>query len=151
MVRTVALVCTVAVFSVSATDYYVSNDGNDSFDGTSDSTAWQTLSNVNELIPQPGDRILLRRGDRFRGGIVVNASGVSGAPIVYGAYGSGNPPVVSGCVAVTDWEEADGGIYDATVSEGVVEQVFIDGEPLVNARIPNSGYFTMSSVSGRSA
>ncbi|MGB3525321.1 MAG: hypothetical protein WBB32_05075, partial [Flavobacteriales bacterium] len=42
-----------------ATDYYVSPSGNDSNNGTSPATAWQTIDRLNQSFNlwQPGDRI----------------------------------------------------------------------------------------------
>ena len=53
--------CLVSVVA-SATDYYVSSSGNDSANGLSSSTPWQTISKVNSAFSgfNPGDRILLR-------------------------------------------------------------------------------------------
>ncbi|HEY9343627.1 MAG TPA: hypothetical protein VIQ23_18770, partial [Hanamia sp.] len=69
--------------SANATDYYVSANGNDANNGTSTSTPWRTLNKVNSYFSslQPGDRVLLNRGDVFYGSITVNKSGTSGSPI----------------------------------------------------------------------
>ncbi len=66
--------------------YYVSNTGNDENDGTAPEQAWRTLSRVSEATLKPGDGVLFRRGDLFRG-YVIAQSGVS-----YGAYGNGEKP-----------------------------------------------------------
>ena len=60
--------CLVSVIA-SATDYYVSSSGNDSANGLSSSTPWQSISKVNSVFSSlnPGDRILFKRGDVFYG------------------------------------------------------------------------------------
>ncbi len=72
--------------NVSRQRYYVSNAGDDAADGRTPESAWQTLARANEEALQPGDALLLRRGDLFRGQIRAR-SGVS-----YGAYGAGEKP-----------------------------------------------------------
>jgi len=87
------LVIAVLVTSyLQATTYYVSNNGNDSNNGTSTSSPWRTISKVNSTNLNPGDMVLFRRGDSFNGRIVVDRSGNSSNWITYGAYGSGNKP-----------------------------------------------------------
>lgn len=71
---------------ISGTTYYVSNDGDDENDGKSPETAWKTPGRVSEAYLYPGDGVLFKRGDLFRGYVAAKA-GVS-----YGAYGSGEKP-----------------------------------------------------------
>jgi hypothetical protein len=82
----------------SATDYYISSSGNDKSDGLSSLTAWQTISKLNSVVSEfkPGDRILFKRGDIFHGSINIKCSGSENMPIVFGAYGTGPNPVISG-------------------------------------------------------
>lgn len=70
--------------------YYVSTSGNNSNNGTSESTAWQSLSKVQSSI-KDGDKVLFKRGDSFSGTLTVNVSNVT-----FGAYGSGNKPKLTG-------------------------------------------------------
>ncbi|TLX78170.1 T9SS type A sorting domain-containing protein [Labilibacter sediminis] len=89
--------------SLYATDYYVSNDGNDSNNGTIDSP-WLSLakvsaaaaSNKNGGFLQPGDRILFKSGDTFEGQLVMYRKGTESQPIVLTSYGSGVKPIISG-------------------------------------------------------
>lgn len=69
-----------------ATNYYVSNSGNDSNSGTSTSTPWKTIAKVNTFTFSPGDQILFRNGETFYGGLILKGSGASGQPITVGAY-----------------------------------------------------------------
>jgi hypothetical protein len=79
-----------------AVTYYVnSTEGDDHADGTSESEAWRTLGKVGASSFEPGDRILLKRGQTWSGEhLTVPSSGASGRPIVFGAYGSGPAPVI---------------------------------------------------------
>ena len=80
-----------------ATTYYVAAGGNDTNSGTSNAAPWQTIAKVNAATFLPGDSILFNRGDVWYGqSLTAPTSGVSGNPIIYGAYGSGPNPVIKG-------------------------------------------------------
>lgn len=81
---------------VTTTRYYIDNNGSDSSDGLSPSTAWKTLSKVNAATFQPGDSVLFRRGNSWTGSLVIKSSGSAGARITFGAYGSGDKPRIIG-------------------------------------------------------
>ena len=79
------------------TAYYVDHvTGNDNNSGTSESTAWKTVARVNQASFAPGDRILFKRGEIWREQLTISAAGMPNCPISFDAYGSGNPPVISG-------------------------------------------------------
>lgn len=71
---------------ITGTAYYVSNSGDDSNDGKSESAAWKTFKKVNEAELKEGDGVFFKRGDLFRGTLEAK-TGVS-----YGAYGEGEKP-----------------------------------------------------------
>lgn len=77
--------------------YYVSSmNGDDKNDGTSNYPL-QTLATVRERCLQPGDQVLLERGSVFRGQYLhFSAQGTEEKPIVIGAYGKGELPVIHG-------------------------------------------------------
>jgi hypothetical protein len=60
---------------------------------------WCGFSVVNGQTFQPGDQILLKRGDTFPSGMVLNGSGSSTSYLSVGAYGSGASPLISGTSA----------------------------------------------------
>ncbi len=76
--------------------YHVDPAGNDSADGRSPSTAWRSVSRASSAPLAPGDRLLFRRGGVWGGGLILSRSGTSAAPIVVGAYGDGELPVLRG-------------------------------------------------------
>ena len=92
----------------SATNYYVSNAGNNSSNGLTQGTAWLTLARVTTAGQAgtivAGDSVLFRRGDEFTSPDQFNgfqwwgwggntcASGTSTNPIVFSAYGVGAKP-----------------------------------------------------------
>lgn len=128
-----------------ATIYYVSASGNDSNPGTSSGQPWKSLAKVNNFSPKPGDQILFNRGDEWIGTITVSASGSSGNPVTYGAYGTGSKPKIYGSEEITGWTLHSGNIYKAKVNSPV-EQLFVDNSRGRLARYPNSGYFLTTSV-----
>ena len=58
----------IATVHAAGTTYYIdSSGGNDSNSGTSTSAAWQTLTKVNGITFQPGDKILFKAGGAWSG------------------------------------------------------------------------------------
>ena len=85
---------------VHATVYYVdAGGGDDDNPGTEMSAPWKTLAKVASQKFSPGDRILFKRGEIWKGPLVFTSSGTEGAPILLGAYGEGDKPVIS-----VNWE-----------------------------------------------
>jgi parallel beta-helix repeat protein len=123
----------------------VSASGNDSNSGISPDQPWKSLAKVNSFIPVPGDQILFNRGDEWVGTIKANASGTSGSPVIYGAYGTGSMPKIYGSQEITGWEVHSGNIYKAKF-DAKVGQLFINDKRATLARYPNSGYFTITNA-----
>jgi len=103
--------------AASATVYYVDSAvGKDTNSGTSTSAPWKTLAKVSSHSYAAGDQILLKRGSSWREQISVPSSGASGKPIVFGAYGTGSPPLINASDLVGNWSSAGGYIYRASIS-----------------------------------
>jgi hypothetical protein len=76
--------------------YYVSNStGNDFNDGTIN-FPWKTLTKVNATVFSIGDSVLFKRGEHWNGQLIISSSGDSTAPLFFGAYGTGNKPIIDG-------------------------------------------------------
>lgn len=156
---TLLLLAKLALFpgTTSAMTYYFSStDGDDSrtsAQAQNSSTPWKSIDKLNSFFStlQPGDQVLFKRGDVFYGSINISKSGSSGLPIVFGAYGSGNKPVISGFATISSWMSVGNGLYEATVSAGLstLNMVTLDGAFQVMGKYPkgNSGYLTISSGS----
>ena len=102
--------------AASATTYYVSSSaGSDLNNGTSTATPWKTIAKVNAQLLQPGDSVLLRRGDVWNESLVPSASGTQPSPITFDAYGSGAPPTLTGYYAVpaSSWAVVSGNAWKA--------------------------------------
>jgi len=135
----------------SAKDYYISSTGNDSADGLSPSTPWQTINKVNSVFSslKAGDRILFKRGDTFYGTLKISKSGISGNNIIISAYGTGNNPVISGFKILSSWNDEGNGIYSHSYnSDSYPEIVLINDTQYPMGRYPNSGWLKYESHIG---
>lgn len=160
MIRTivvqVAVLFLLTANGYSATYYFASNgdDTRTSLQAQDRTTPWRTIDKLTTITLAAGDSVLFRRGDLFRGGIVLKQSGTAAQPIAIGAYGTGSAPVIDGSVTITGWTAYQGPIWvadypgDATKP---VEQVFASGVPLKIARFPNEGYLKVDSVINQSS
>lgn len=107
----------VTVYAAGTTYYVSSSAGDDNNNGTSSSTPWKTLVRASNQAYAAGDQILLKRGDTwisegnqyddgyysasrthnyYRTGFRNGSSGSPSNPIVLGAYGTGDKPVIKG-------------------------------------------------------
>lgn len=68
---------------------YMSADGNDNNDGLSEEKPIATLAHAEEIM-QDNDTFLLRRGDMFRGSIIVKHHHIN-----FSAYGTGRKPIIN--------------------------------------------------------
>lgn len=143
--RKLTLLLAALPLFANATIYYVSPTGNDSNNGTSQSTPWRTIARVQQLeyYFQPGDQVLFQRGGTYPGQININANGTSASPIIIGAYGTGAMPEISGGIPVTGWTSYQGNIWRAPVSQAV-KHVRVNGAFMTLARYPNTGFLTIS-------
>ncbi|HZG25630.1 MAG TPA: right-handed parallel beta-helix repeat-containing protein, partial [Chitinophagaceae bacterium] len=140
-------------FAARATTYYVSSEGSDQANGTTITSPWKTLAKINSTVLRQGDQVLFRRGDVFSGKVVLQQSGTSQERIVFGAYGTGNKPVISGFVRVTGWTNIGGGVFQKILDRGessVLNLVTLDEVPQPMGRYPNKnasngGYLTVDS------
>ena len=131
-----------------AKNYYISSSGNNSNDGLTETTAWQTIAKVNSFVFAWGDFILFKRGDTFYGSIVVSRSNLN-----FGAYGTGAKPVITGLSTVTGWVNLGGNIWEAPVTNVPigVNLVLRDGTLQQIGRYPNTdatngGYLTYTAA-----
>jgi len=85
------------VSAIYADTYYIDfENGNDDNTGLNEGTAWKNATIINDKLFNPGDQILLKRGQSWDGKISISSNGQEGMPILFGAYGSGENPVIYG-------------------------------------------------------
>lgn len=128
--------------------YHVKNTGNDALDGLTDATAWQTLSKVISFSFASGDSVLLKSGDTWHEKLIVPNSNLN-----FGAYGTGNKPLITGFVVATGWSNIGGNLWQttATGAPDSLNTVLIDGKIRAKGRYPNTGWLTFTSWSGDSS
>jgi len=119
LILTLSLVWLIPLAAVclGATYYVDASGGNDSNDGLSSSNAWKTISKVNSMSFSPGDSILFKRGEIWRREtLIIDDSGNSTDYITFGAYGSGEKPIISGADLVTGWINEGANIWYASLT-----------------------------------
>ncbi|MFA5557489.1 MAG: right-handed parallel beta-helix repeat-containing protein [Flavobacteriaceae bacterium] len=135
-----------------AATYYVRNGGNDAAAGTSESTAWATITKVNNAWSDgtivAGDNILFRKGDIWHGTITVSRAGSSDNPITIGSYGTGEKPIITGFTDIGSWTVHSGSVYRTTVSspENQTNMVVIDGQPVGMGRYPDNTWLSYTAA-----
>jgi len=142
-----------------AKNIYVSAAGNDNNTGLSVNAPWKTLAKLNAAMSMisAGDSVLFRCGDSFYGSLIITTSGTKGAAIVFGSYGTGSKPVISGFTAVSIWTLVSPGIYKTSVNAKVnLNLVTINDIPQQVGRYPNAtdangGYLTYENFKGNTA
>ncbi|MFC5827708.1 hypothetical protein [Nonomuraea insulae] len=90
---------TTGTAHAAASVYYVDSvNGNDARAGTTEATAWKTLTKASSATLAAGSKLLLRRGSAWQGQqLAITESGSAAAPIVVDSYGTSTArPVVAG-------------------------------------------------------
>jgi len=126
------------------TKYYISNSGNDTFDGTSPEKAWRSIDKVNNTLLIAGDNVLFKSGDTFVGELIMKQSGGKIAPIVVSSYGNGNKPVLTGTIPIKEWKAEQKNRFNTKLSKPVY-QLFYNNKQLDLARIPAKGFYVVES------
>ncbi len=142
------------VITANAKNYYISATGNDTNNGLSPATAWQTIAKLNSSFASilAGDSILFKKGDIFSGTIIVKKSGTSSQPIIFAAYGSGEKPLISGFLNATGWVNAGANLWQSAAlnCSNKPNMVTINNTPTPMGRYPNYGYMTFENSVGNS-
>ncbi len=143
-----------------ATYYFSSGSGDDartSAQAQSSSTPWKTIAKLNAIMStlKPGDAVMFKKGETFEGAITITVSGANGQPITFGAYGSGNRPVISGFTTLSGWSQVRTNVWEANcnVPSGSTNMVVMNDKQQAIGRYPNtnannSGFLTVDSHSG---
>ncbi len=130
--------------SAQATNYYLSERGNDTNTGTSIQSPWRSLTKLESIVNalRAGDSILFERSGVFFGVVSIRASGLPGNEIYIGAYGTGAKPVITGSVEIREWARFAKDIWVATCEQCFAEpgDLFINGKAQTQGRYPNEGY-----------
>ena len=77
--------------------YYVdASAGSDNAAGNSPDSPWRSLTKAGQTPLQPGDYVLLKRGETWYERLQISSSGAPDTPVTFGAYGAGQRPVLDG-------------------------------------------------------
>ena len=121
----------IKMAAVGVTYYVDAVGGNDTNSGTGETSAWQTLTNVNNRTFSAGDSILFKRNGQWSGTLTPLGSGNAIAPITFDAYGTGNNPILTNTLIVniiTNWTKTIGSnIYTASTTKPI-EMIFVNGQ-----------------------
>ncbi|MGB3947646.1 MAG: T9SS type A sorting domain-containing protein [Bacteroidia bacterium] len=135
---------------LNATNYYLSNSGNDNNSGTSSSSPWASISKLNTVTYLPGDTVFFEASDVFSGQINIANGGTSSQYVVFTSYGSGAKPIITGAdTIITTWTNA-GTVNGLTIYETPFNQTpksfFVNNQEQTIARYPNVSYLTLDSA-----
>lgn len=131
-----------------ATKYYVKTGGNNSLSGTSIANAWATVAKVNGFSFAVGDTVLFEGGSTFVGPLIPPRNGVSGRPMVFASYGTGQA-IISGMTTLTSWSNLGSNIWECTPSpilKSMCNILTINAVPQRLGRTPNSTFYTYQSA-----
>jgi parallel beta-helix repeat protein len=145
------------------TYYFSSSTGDDSRTSTqaqSPSTPWKTISKLNSFFSslQPGDNVYFKSGDTFYGAINFSKSGSSSGALFFGAYGTGNKPIITGLADASGWKTIGTNLWESdaiTDGQSTAMIVTVNGISYPMGRWPNAtdtwgGFRTISSTNGTS-
>ncbi len=96
IITKIALIIVLVSASINATNYYLSNSGNDSNSGITPSSPWKSLSKLNSIVLKPGDNVCFKKGDSWNSNWTISNSGTENNPIYIKSYGEGLKPVLDG-------------------------------------------------------
>lgn len=126
------------ILRLSATNYFVATNGNDTHRGTLP-LPFQTIQKA-ATIAVAGDTVNIRAGT-YRETVLPAHSGASNAPITFQAY-QDEVVTINGAdvIAPLSWSAYSNHIYSAPMPWSLESsnQVFLDGQMLVEARFPNT-------------
>ncbi len=148
----------VAVIPAHSADRFVDGaKGNDSNAGSKDAP-YKTITAAAQMLG-PGDRVLVAPGV-YRETLSVSGTGTAEAPAVIESADPANPAIVSGADALTDWKPLAGSSLPEANNPHAAEIFYtdVDWEPAHLffgahqqriARIPTTGWFSVSSTDGQ--
>ncbi len=135
--------------SANSSVFYVSNAGNDAWDGTSAEYLggsvgpWRTLNKVNQEMEMLDEQTVhFHRGDRFEGMLEIKGNNIS-----FGAYGPGERPILSGARTLTGgWSPVEGksNVYQIQLSADLADVTLLlcNNYSLPLGRTPNGNLLT---------
>ncbi|MFH1248857.1 MAG: hypothetical protein V1660_01790 [archaeon] len=98
--RILAIIAVIFILNffqaVSASTYYISQSGNDSNDGLTETTPWGTMNKIITTTFEPGDVIKFKTDETWQEYLNFESSGTEANPIKITSYGGGAKPIIVG-------------------------------------------------------
>ncbi len=121
-----AALCLAPIEGRGATYHIDGNSGSDAAAGTM-GEPWRTVERANRARLQPGDQLLFHRGQRFHGELLFQSGGSRNAPVVIGAYGVGERPILEGgSSGIAIVRHSHGIIRDLVIRDVSGSGIFLD-------------------------
>ncbi|CAM5322166.1 hypothetical protein GCM10010343_31450 [Streptomyces avidinii] len=120
-----------------ALTFYVDPEGDDEQDGLSEATAWRTLARADQVPFRPGDRLRLKGGERFVGGLTIGPghAGSASKPVVIDSFGTGRATIATrGTAGITVYNTAGVEIRNLALVGDAKAQRSADGITFFNDR-----------------
>ena len=127
----------IFISSISATDYYVSNDGNDNNSGTIDNP-FLTIQKAADTM-SAGDICYIRQGNYHEVVSMNNNDGSESTPLIFSAYENERVLLDGTVLLESSWELYSGNIWKTTL-DFPVWQLFSDRQEMIMARWPNASF-----------
>ena len=127
----------IFISSISATDYYVSNNGNDNNAGTVDNP-FLTIQKAADVM-SAGDICYIRQGNYHEVVSMNNNDGSESAPLIFSAYENERVLLDGTVLLESSWEVYSGNIWKTTL-DFPVWQLFSNRQEMVMARWPNANF-----------
>lgn len=142
-------------------NYYVSVNGNDASNGTSESTAFATLERARQAVRLTKDsnrnvssvNVFIKGGDYQLIQPLVFKPEDSGTEKMQITYQSapGEKVRISGGKKITGWKKGKNGIWQTSIPEVKdgkwnFQQIWVNGATRFRARTPNTGFYRVSKV-----
>lgn len=133
--------------SYGETYYFSTIDGEDSrtsMEARNPDTPWRSLEKLNAIFNSlgAGDTVLFKRGEVFYGHMKLKSSGLPKRPLLIGAYGEGDLPIITGWTRLSKWESVGEGLYvhDDVDFDAKIHLLSIDDQIMELGRFPNRDY-----------
>jgi parallel beta-helix repeat protein len=145
-----ALVFIAGIQASWAAVYYVdATGGRNDASGLSPSAAWKTTAKVSSSSFLPGDQILFKRGEVWRETLVVPSSGSPGSPTVFGSYGVGTNPIITGADALLGKGTRNLCLYAAGKDYITIQDITFEGARQQLLQVSSCNNWIVRNITGR--
>lgn len=131
-ITTTSTISTTTTIPSTGKVYYVdATNGNDSNSGLSSSSAWKTITKVNNFVFTTGNTVLFKSGETWRG--VLKPKGNTNN-VVFDSYGTGEKPIISGAIdlsSTSKWTYIGNNVWRSSGLTTEIGQLFFNDDTIV--------------------